>query len=161
MEWLLDEDKTDDRTFRRHFKCSRASFQKIVRDLTPHLAPDAQSFRADTVQPCEAVGMSLHAMCHKGEGDTTADIFARGSSTVYKHLDRFCEAVIDVYGDRIRLPTIGEIGDLSTRCMHERGLPGCPFSVDGKFFEILTIDGDPNLMNPKIFFGAKCRVRRH
>lgn len=147
MEWLLDEDKTDDPTFRRYFKCSRESFQKIVRDLTPRLTADANSFRADTVQPCEAIGIALHVMCHKGEGDTTADVFARGSTTVFKHLDRFCEAVIDEYGDRIRLPTIEEIGALSTRCMHERGLPGCPFAVDGKFFEILTIGGEANLKN--------------
>jgi len=138
MEWLLDEDKADDPTFHRYLKCSRESFQKIVCDLTPRLTAGANSFRADKVRPCEAIGMALHVMCHKGDGDTTADV-AGSSTTVFKHLDRFCEAVIDEYGDRIRLPTIEEIGALSTRCMHERALPGCPFAVDGKFSQIFQV----------------------
>ena len=65
MVWLLDEVKTDDLTFNRYFKYSRASFQRIVCDLTSRMTADANSFRAYAVQPCEAICMALHVMCHK------------------------------------------------------------------------------------------------
>ena len=126
MEWLLDDGLTSARTFREHFKCTKDTFRYIVSELAPYLAPADRAFRPDLVQPAEAVGMALHYMTHKGEGNDTANLFARGASTIFRWLDKFCAAVVHHWGETlIDLPSVDELLTLCTRLLEERGMPGC------------------------------------
>ena len=86
LEELLSE-RTNDRTFREAFKCSKTSFLYLVAVLEDELAPAELSFRPDTIQSIERVALALHWMCHKGEVSQTSGLFARGESTLLASVD--------------------------------------------------------------------------
>ena len=108
----------------------------LVDELGDALKPEDHAFRRDLIHPEEAIGLALHFMTHKGEANTTAEIFSRGAATVSKWVDKFCSAVVQKWGagapraDRkIVLPDLAETIDLCERTLEARGLPGCPLGA--------------------------------
>jgi len=81
---VLKETKTNDREFREHFKCSRASFKYLVQQLRAELEPAEKAWCNDLVEPAEAVGMTL--LCHTREGETSAQPFGRAAVGPARHI---------------------------------------------------------------------------
>jgi len=81
---VLKETKTNDREFREHFKCNRASFKYLVQQLRAELEPAEKAWCNDLVEPAEAVGMTL--LCHTREGETSAQPFGRAAVGPARHI---------------------------------------------------------------------------
>jgi hypothetical protein len=131
-------------------------FEKLVRDLAPHLAPDPACPRADVVCVKERVFLGLVMFAQPGGYVTTytTELVGRGKETIRASAVMLAKAVVlQYYHDLVSLPDAEEMLLQMRWFTEHRGFPGCIGGMDGKHFVVEA--GANDKANATNFHGSR------
>lgn len=124
--------------FRRRFRMRKQLFERILSEIVEADSFFCQRFDALKVSgltPHQKVCMAVRMLATGNAADDMDDRYRMGESTALQCLQRFCQTIIDLYGDSyLRSPTVEDLERLLKQNSN-RGFPGMLGSVDCMHWE--------------------------
>ncbi|KAH9457004.1 hypothetical protein Pst134EA_033051 [Puccinia striiformis f. sp. tritici] len=133
QDYFEDSPVYPDYIFRRRFRMHRHLFLRIVHDVEAHdhyfvHKPDALGRFG--LRPIQKICSAVRMLASGGAADANDEYFRLAESTSLKSLDRFCMAIIEIYGEEYNQPPNEEDMRRLLKINEKRGFPGMIGSLD-------------------------------
>lgn len=119
--------------FRRRYRMRRSLFLRIVDRLgeySPYFTQRVDALNRASFSPLQKCTAALRLLAYGAAADTIDEWLKLARQTSSDCLDRFCEGIIDCYGETFcRRPTVEDTQRLLAKA-EERGFPGMLGSID-------------------------------
>nr|XP_051190910.1 uncharacterized protein LOC127304252 [Lolium perenne] len=119
--------------FRRRYRMRRSLFLRIVDRLgeySPYFTQGVDALNRAGFSPIQKCTAALRLLAYGAAADTIDEWLKLARQTSSDCLDRFCEGIIDCYGEMFcRRPTVEDTQRLLAKA-EERGFPGMLGSID-------------------------------
>ncbi|XP_042415432.1 protein ALP1-like [Zingiber officinale] len=123
-----------DEIFRRRFRMRRELFLRIVNALENHSAFFQQrddAVRRKGLSPLQKCTAAIRQLAYGVPADHLDEYLRMGESTAIRCLFKFCEYVVEIFGDRyLRMPNADDVQRLLQMHDERHGFPGMLGSLD-------------------------------
>ncbi|CAN0865478.1 Protein ANTAGONIST OF LIKE HETEROCHROMATIN PROTEIN 1 [Linum grandiflorum] len=130
--------KYDERVFRRRFRMYPALFRRILTGVVgadPSFQRRRDAVGHWSISPEVKITAALRMLASGCTADSLDEYFQLGESTALEILRKFCNAIVQTYGDEyLREPTHHDLEKLLTKAT-QRGFPGMIGSIDCMHWE--------------------------
>lgn len=135
FQYLFSE-KVSDARFKRVFRMTKGTFERLLLRLSPRLQPSRYA-RKDHLTPTCILAIVLVRLAHGNTWDMLEYKYGVGRSTAIKAFRVGVDAIIQLLGEQmVRAPETEEEVARLIKIMQHRGFPNACMAVDGSFIPV-------------------------